>query len=162
MRKTSFAIIVISLLMIAACKKYNCGSPGGNWTLGPQNYPACMCTVNTNLSELFAEEQILSSTTNQFVQQAVGIYFFNAVPSIADTFKAVTIAGATKQVAIWAWVYGEANGPTGAATYLSTSGTVFIGVSGGKLTATGSGITMENVSDTTDIRTLSLNIHQTE
>lgn len=158
MRTLFCSCITICLLFITACQKYGCSGAGG-WTLGTHSYPVCNVGTATNPVQFYGYDYTNGTGVNQFLEQSIIIYFFNSIPVVTDTLTLTKNDTSTAQATIFASIN---NGPPNGSMYVSTSGTVFIGVSGGKLTATGSGITTENVSDTTDIRTLSLNIHQTE
>lgn len=157
MRKTIFGLLVISLCVAESCQKAPPTNPGGSWTFKGVNYTARYCTGDSLTAVLTALDSIYTG-----VAGSVNVIFFRVLPIGNGTYAVVKDSFLTKpyQVALSANI-----GPAVAGTYYRSTGgngneTVYVTVSKGKISLTGSGIEMSDTTHTSDTATLSLNIVQ--
>lgn len=161
MKKLIFPAFAILILLCTSCSKTSNSSnngSGGSWTLNSNNYPAVTCIGN----QYGIQGTLTAATTATQAANASDIVltFYNTLPTTPGNFVVISGNGnptSSNQVQILTTV----NGITGT-TYLSTGAgtnqTVYVTVSGGKISVSGSGINMTTGSGSTGV--LSLNLTQ--
>jgi hypothetical protein len=157
MKKTIFTIIALCFLIIISCKKTSTSGAGGSWTINNITYPAVSCIGNYvgTPGTLSAFNISLPNTTGAVASDVI-CSFQNTLPTASGTYTVIN--GNNNITSSNQIVFTSTIGGVNGTTYLSTGGeTVTVTVSGGKVSVSGSGISMYNQTSTT---TLSLNITQ--
>ena len=157
MPKTFTGIFVITMLILASCKKNS--DPGGSWTFLGTTYYVAGCDTASGGS-LNASN---ANGNNNYTYGTIGVSFHGRIPTTAGTYMVVKFPPTDGQAAITVGI----NGSYPTTNYNSTGGngteTVKVSIgSNGLINVSGSGIVMSNASGGTDSSTLSLNITRTQ
>jgi len=154
MKKTIFAVIAIGLLAITSCSKSN--PPGNSWTFRTVTYNTTSCTGSAGS---LAASNVTSNNSTTYGTLTCTFYG-TTLPGSGGVYTVVsTVPINSTQVSITATTDGSAN------NYKSTGGngsnqTVTISVSNGKVSVTGSGVELVNLTSLSDSAALSVNITQ--
>jgi hypothetical protein len=148
MRKLTIGIIIISLLLFTSCKKstgLNTGTQGGYWTFESNAYYVTTTLTDIYRGVLNVNDQSPNNSTN-FDQLQLN---FGNNPILVGSYTVVSGTPGAGQVKI---LFEQAT--TAVVSYNATGGNgdqkVTITSANGKVTATGSGITLVNAANSAD------------
>ena len=142
MKKTTFGLLVLSVLVISSCKK---NTTSNSWSFKGTTYGQTTCVG--------AAGQLTAASANP--ASTLIATFVSGLPTTGGTYTVVSNPVAANQVSLEILVTSTGD------DYLSNRGSVTLSVSGGKVSLSGSNINMSNTvaSDTT---ALNVNINQTQ
>ena len=130
MAKTLTAMLVISILTLASCKKST--ESGNSWTFQGTTYYVSNCDSARGI--LTASD---INANNYYTYSTIAIYFYISLPTAAGTYAVAKFPPAANQVSIIVGI----DGSSPAINYNSTGGngteTVNVTVSNGLVTASG-------------------------
>ena len=156
MKKVIFGMLVLSSVFITSCKKSS-SNPGGFWTFKSTTYNATTCTAGTG--ELDATN-LTSSNTTTFSTFVVGFYN-GTLPTTGGQYTVANNGTPTSSTQVGIQVSTDG---TSGNTYESTGGNgtqkVTVSVSNGKVSVSGSGITVGNVMTSSDSAGVNFSITQ--
>jgi hypothetical protein len=161
MKKNSFVIIIMGLLILASCKKNNpvISYPYGSWSLNNTTFKVTSCTADTAGADLMAQDSLIGNPNCNLI-----VYFNTALPAVSGAYTVANLntLPAAGQVSIGVGY----SAPSVLNNYISTGGggnqKVNVTVSGGKISISGTGIEMVNTGLGTDSTALTFNITQTQ
>ena len=151
MKKTILGFLMLGLIITSSCHK-STSNPGGSWTLKGTTYNTTAC-VNSGSS--LAASDISGSTV-----AGLTVIFYGTVPTTSGTYTVNRTPASAGQIEVSVGLNGSG--------YISTGSnglqTVSVTVSNGKVSISGTGITVANsqaglASDSTNV---TFNITQTQ
>ena len=163
MRNTTFALLLMGLLLTGSCNKGQPSVSGGSWTFKGVTYVVRYCSASDPSATLTATDSVYTG-----VAGSVNVVFFNVLPSgnpshtIYGTYTLVkgTAPSRPDEIAIFSYIGPSQLGHM----YQSTGGnglqTVSVSVSNGKISLTGAGVELSDTTNPSDSGALTFNITQ--